>query len=153
MKERLVPGLPSIEEFYAVDPRRKSSHEQIFGTWQDQADPDHLYDLSRVQETGELYAMRKPRPDKWLPLVPRDSVINLREEIRDVLQDIGDAEHGIFDCLHPRHVRAKTDVHLHHHADAYDEELQVGYWLTWKRRLSSRRSWQVGRIMWMTPTD
>lgn len=69
--------------------------------------------------------MRKPRPDKWLPLVPRESVINLREEIRDVLQDLGDAEHGIFEYLHPRHVRAKTDVHLHHHADAYDEELQV----------------------------
>jgi len=53
-----------IEEFYDSDPRRRSSAEIELGTeWRDAAGV--RYELSWVQDTGELYVMREPVPQVW----------------------------------------------------------------------------------------
>lgn len=53
-----------IEDFYEADPRRRSSPEIELGTeWRDRADV--RYELSWVQDTGELYVMREPVPAVW----------------------------------------------------------------------------------------
>lgn len=53
-----------IETFYDEDPRRRSSAEIELGRdWRD-AD-DVRYELSWVEETGELYVMREPVPAGW----------------------------------------------------------------------------------------
>jgi len=51
----------NIEEFYAEDERRRSSTEVEFGReWRDAAGV--RYELSWVQDIGELYLMREPVP-------------------------------------------------------------------------------------------
>ncbi|MGH9086746.1 MAG: hypothetical protein ACRDYZ_01310 [Acidimicrobiales bacterium] len=53
-----------IEEFYDADPRRRASVEIELG--QDWRDSDGVrYELSWVQDTGELYVMREPVPGGW----------------------------------------------------------------------------------------
>ena len=53
-----------IEEFYDSDPRRRSSAEVELGTeWRDATGV--RYELSWVQDTGELYVMREPVPQVW----------------------------------------------------------------------------------------
>lgn len=48
-----------IEEFYDADPRRRASEELEFGRdWHD--DTGARFELSWVEDTGELYAMREP---------------------------------------------------------------------------------------------
>jgi len=58
-----------IEEFYSADERRRQSAEVEFGTnWFDAK--GSRYELSWVQDTGELYVMLEllPEVDTWTPL-------------------------------------------------------------------------------------
>jgi hypothetical protein len=51
----------NIEDFYAADERRRASTEVEFGRdWRDANET--RYELSWVQDTGELYLMREPTP-------------------------------------------------------------------------------------------
>ncbi len=53
-----------IEEFYDADPRRRASAELELGSdWHDALGV--RYELSWVEDTGELYAMREPVPAEW----------------------------------------------------------------------------------------
>lgn len=53
-----------IEQFYDADPRRRSSTELELG--QDWRDAHGVrYELSWVEDTGELYVMREPAPSGW----------------------------------------------------------------------------------------
>lgn len=53
-----------IEEFYDEDPRRRSSGEVELGrNWTDAHGV--RYELSWVEDTGELYVMREPVPFTW----------------------------------------------------------------------------------------
>lgn len=53
-----------IEEFYDADPRRRESAEIELG--RDWRDADGVrYELSWVEDTGELYMMREPVPGGW----------------------------------------------------------------------------------------
>lgn len=53
-----------IEEFYDADPRRRSSAEIEFGAeWRDAHGV--RFEVSWVQDTGELYVMREPAPEGW----------------------------------------------------------------------------------------
>jgi len=57
-----------IEQFYSADERRRQSAEVEFGTnWFDAA--GNRYELSWVEDTGELYAMleRVPEAESWTP--------------------------------------------------------------------------------------
>jgi hypothetical protein len=57
-----------IEQFYAQDERRRRSPEVEFGTdWFDAK--GNRYELSWVEDTGELYAMLElvPEADSWTP--------------------------------------------------------------------------------------
>jgi hypothetical protein len=51
----------NIEDFYAADERRRASTEIEFGRdWHDAN--DKRFELSWVQDTGELYLMSEPTP-------------------------------------------------------------------------------------------
>ena len=66
-----------IDEFYDADPRRRDSDEEDFGVqWQDPHDPDDLWSLHWVKETGELYRMREPKRT-WFP------GMNLERKVKD----------------------------------------------------------------------
>jgi hypothetical protein len=57
-----------IEGFYSADERRRQSAEVEFGTdWFDTK--GNRYELSWVEDTGELYAMLEvvPEADSWTP--------------------------------------------------------------------------------------
>lgn len=57
-----------IEQFYSADERRRQSAEVEFGTnWFDAK--GNRYELSWVEDTGELYAMLElvPEADTWTP--------------------------------------------------------------------------------------
>jgi len=57
-----------IEQFYSADERRRQSAEVEFGNnWFDAK--GSRYELSWVEDTGELYAMLEPVPeaDSWTP--------------------------------------------------------------------------------------
>ena len=57
-----------IEQFYSADERRRQSAEVEFGNnWFDAK--GSRYELSWVEDTGELYAMIEPVPeaDSWTP--------------------------------------------------------------------------------------
>lgn len=72
-----------IEQFYSADERRRQSAELEFGTdWFDAK--GNRYELSWVEDTGELYAMLElvPEADSWTPFgdvevekIPVDRVI------------------------------------------------------------------------------
>jgi hypothetical protein len=54
-----------IEEFYDGDARRRDSAEIELGTeWRNKAGV--RFELSWVQDTGELYVMREPVPYQWM---------------------------------------------------------------------------------------
>ena len=58
----------AIEQFYSADERRRQSVEVEFGNnWFDAA--GNRYELSWVEDTGELYAMleRTPEAGTWTP--------------------------------------------------------------------------------------
>ena len=58
----------NIEEFYSADERRRQSAEVEFGTnWFDAA--GNRYELSWVEDTGELYGMLEmvPEAGSWTP--------------------------------------------------------------------------------------
>ena len=90
-----------IEQFYAQDERRRQSAEIEFGTdWFDAK--GNRYELSWVEDTGELYAMLElvPEADSWTPFgdvevenMPVDRVvvtvvarIPSRDEVEQVLE-------------------------------------------------------------------
>ena len=57
-----------IEQFYSADERRRQSGEVEFGNnWFDAK--GNRYELSWVEDTGELYAMLElvPEADSWTP--------------------------------------------------------------------------------------
>jgi len=60
-----VYDLPmDIAQFYDDDDRRRASAEIEFGTeWLDHAGV--RFELSWVEDTGELYVMREPAPPEW----------------------------------------------------------------------------------------
>ncbi len=61
---RLQCGGVDIEQFYDADARRRGSVEVEFGQdWRDAHDV--RYELSWVEDTGELYVMREPVPAEW----------------------------------------------------------------------------------------
>jgi hypothetical protein len=63
-KRRLQCAGMDIEAFYDADPRRRSSVEVEFG--QDWRDAHGVrYELSWIEDTGELYVMREPVPSGW----------------------------------------------------------------------------------------
>ena len=54
----------NIEDFYSADERRRSSREVEFGRdWRDSQNV--RYELSWVEDTGELYLMREPVPGAY----------------------------------------------------------------------------------------
>ena len=54
----------NIEEFYDADPRRRTSAEIELGrNWTDAHGV--RYELSWIEDTGELYVMREPVPAMW----------------------------------------------------------------------------------------
>ena len=54
----------NIEDFYAADERRRSSREVEFGReWRDANNV--RFELSWVEDTGELYLMREPVPGAY----------------------------------------------------------------------------------------
>ena len=54
----------TLQEFYAVDPRRAHSREVGYGSlWRELA-PVPNYRLGRVQDTGELHAVELSEPDE-----------------------------------------------------------------------------------------
>jgi hypothetical protein len=90
-----------IEQFYAQDERRRRSPEVEFGTdWFDAN--GNRYELSWVEDTGELYAMLElvPEADSWTPFgdievenLPVDRLvvtlvgnISSRDEVERVLE-------------------------------------------------------------------
>jgi hypothetical protein len=90
----------NIEEFYSADERRRQSPEIELGTeWFDAK--GNRYELSWVEDTGELYAMLElvPEADSWTPFgdievedIPLDRVVvtvigavPTREELESVL--------------------------------------------------------------------
>ena len=53
-----------IEDFYSADERRRQSAEYEFGNnWFDNR--GSRYEISWVEDTGELYVMREPAPPGW----------------------------------------------------------------------------------------
>ena len=63
-RTRLTCPVVDIEDFYDEDPRRRSSAELEFGRdWHDAHGV--RYELSWVEDTGELYVMREPVPEGW----------------------------------------------------------------------------------------
>ena len=57
-----------IEQFYSADERRRQSAEIEFGTeWRDAK--GNRYELSWVEDTGEMYTMLElvPEADSWTP--------------------------------------------------------------------------------------
>jgi len=57
-----------IEQFYSADERRRQSAEVEFGNnWFDSS--GNRYELSWIEDTGELYAMLEltPEADTWTP--------------------------------------------------------------------------------------
>jgi hypothetical protein len=53
----------NIHEFYEADPRRRDSDEREYGDgWTEQRDPHATYRISRIIDTGEVYAVREPHP-------------------------------------------------------------------------------------------
>jgi hypothetical protein len=53
----------NIHQFYEADPRRRSSDEEEFGDgWTELADVHATYRVHRVNDTGEVYAVREPHP-------------------------------------------------------------------------------------------
>jgi hypothetical protein len=94
-----------IEEFYSADERRRQSAEVEFGNnWFDTK--GSRYELSWIQDTGELYAMLElvPEADSWTPfgdievenvkvdslLVTVLAVIPTREEVEALLDGWAD---------------------------------------------------------------
>ncbi len=94
-----------IEEFYSADERRRQSAEFEFGTdWFDAK--GNRYELSWVQDTGELYAMLElvPEADSWTPFgdievenIPVDRVvvtvvahIGARADVESILEGWAD---------------------------------------------------------------
>jgi hypothetical protein len=85
-----------IEEFYSADERRRQSAEVEFGTnWFDAN--GSRYELSWVQDTGELYAMLElvPEVDSWTPFgdseveqIPADRVLVLVIGYLPALEDV-----------------------------------------------------------------
>lgn len=89
-----------IEQFYDGDERRRRSAEVEFGTeWHDER--GNRYELSWVEDTGELYTMLElvPEADTWTPFgdieveqIPTDRVlvhvlasIPTRERVEEIL--------------------------------------------------------------------
>jgi hypothetical protein len=89
-----------IEQFYSADERRRQSAEIEFGNdWYDVK--ENRYELSWVEDTGELYAMLEvtPKTDSWTPFgdqevesLPVDSLVVIvlgtiatREEVEQLL--------------------------------------------------------------------
>lgn len=61
---RLQCPAVDIEEFYDADARRRDSVEVEFGEdWRDAHGV--RYELSWIEDTGELYVMREPAPREW----------------------------------------------------------------------------------------
>jgi hypothetical protein len=94
-----------IEQFYSADERRRQSAELELGTdWFDAK--GNRYELSWVEDTGELYAMLElvPEADSWTPFgdvevekIPFDRVvvtviahIDTRAEVESILDGWGD---------------------------------------------------------------
>ncbi|MGC8463644.1 MAG: hypothetical protein ACP5P9_08255 [Acidimicrobiales bacterium] len=90
-----------IEQFYSADERRRRSAEVELGTeWHDAR--GNRYELSWVEDTGELYVMleRVPEADSWTPFgdievesVPVDQLlvrvvghVATRQELERVLE-------------------------------------------------------------------
>jgi hypothetical protein len=65
----------NIEDFYSADERRRQSAEIELGTnWYDAA--GNRYELSWVEDTGELYAMLEMAPGAIeIPKTPVDEVV------------------------------------------------------------------------------
>ena len=70
-----------IEEFYERDERRRASAESELGTeWLD--DKGMRFELSWVEDTGELYVMREPAPPGW-----SDPFGGIHTEVKDAPVD------------------------------------------------------------------
>lgn len=70
-----------IDEFYDADPRRRESDEKDFGTeWQDPDDPNDLWSLHWVEATGELYRMREPKRQYFMP---SHEAVNPQRKVKD----------------------------------------------------------------------
>jgi hypothetical protein len=57
-----VDGRLTIHGFYTTDPRRQGPDRKFGSAWQDPRDPKCDHDVFWVPGTGELVAMRTPRP-------------------------------------------------------------------------------------------
>lgn len=85
-----------IEQFYSADERRRQSAEVEFGTnWFDAK--GNRYELSWVEDTGELYTMLElvPEVDSWTPFgdseveeIPADRVLVMVVGLIPTLEEV-----------------------------------------------------------------
>ena len=72
----------NIEEFYSEDERRRASREIEFGRdWRDASNV--RYELSWVEDTGEMYLMREPVPGAYED--PFGDIIVGKDDVEDLV--------------------------------------------------------------------
>lgn len=72
----------NIEEFYSEDERRRASREIEFG--RDWRDANNVrYELSWVEDTGEMYLMREPVPGAYED--PFGDIIVGKDDVEDLV--------------------------------------------------------------------
>jgi hypothetical protein len=84
----------NIEEFYAEDERRRQSEEVELGdSWTDSNDPGTTYEISWIEDTGEIYAMREEQSTSPTasPTVQMMGKVTKREELESRLDGWQDA--------------------------------------------------------------
>jgi hypothetical protein len=84
----------NIEEFYSEDERRRQSEEVELGdSWTDSSDPEATYEISWIEDTGEVYAMREQPSSSptATPTVQMMGKVAKREELESRLDGWQDA--------------------------------------------------------------
>jgi hypothetical protein len=77
----------NIEEFYTEDERRRQSDEVELGdSWTDSCDPEATYEISWIDDTGEVYTMlEKSNSPTATPTVQVMRKVSERQELESLL--------------------------------------------------------------------
>jgi hypothetical protein len=85
----------NIEDFYQEDERRRQSTEVELGdAWTNESDPGTTYEISWIEDTGEVYAMRVEASSKAAISSPNVQLLGKvaqRQELEDLLGGWQDA--------------------------------------------------------------
>ena len=70
------PHYPSVEAFYAADPRRRNSPEAYYGVWWREEGSAGPWRVSYIQATGEVYAEERGGKGRVevLGIIPPDNL-------------------------------------------------------------------------------